>query len=253
MMISVEQTPNKIEKGLSDIVLTHSDQITIPHLPGSRLSVSRKAVDTLVERDDVNPSTIVPHVAARNIQSKVELTKFLNGVYDIGVRNLIVIGGSDRVTSKSVYHSAFDMIDGNDKKINRFNIAIGYDPLYCSTGFLNYEGVTQLNLSVSTLAKQELFVRVGVPSMASPDGLWRYIKMCGVGPSIRYPLRNILGLLRYTHPTKGFKTVQFMNDVTAARGRPTNFHVYDFGRIDQTLIEITTPNRPQLLTENQED
>lgn len=241
MMISVEQTPNKIEKGLSDIVLTHSDQITIPHLPGSQLSVSRKAVDTLVERDGVNPSTIVPHVAARNINSKTELTKFLNGVYDIGVRNLIVIGGSDRVTSKSVYHSAFDMINAAEKRMNRFTIALGYDPLYHSPGFLNHEGITQLNLSVSILAQQELFVRIGVPSMASASGLWRYIKMCGVGPSIRYPLRNIWGLLRYTHPTKGFKTLQFMEDVTAARskqGKPTNFHIYDFGRIDQTLIEI---------------
>lgn len=240
-MISVEQTPNKIEKGLSDTVLTHSDQITIPHLPGSRLTVSRKAVQTLVERDNVNPTTIVPHVAARNIKNKAELTKFLNEVYDIGVRHLIVVGGSDNVTSKSVYHSAFNMIDSAGKRINRFTIAIGYDPLYRSSGFLNYEGITQLNLSVSTLAQQELFVRIGVPSMASLSGLWRYIRMCGVGPSIRYPLRNIWGLIRYTHPTKGFKTLQFMEDVTAARskhGRPTNFHIYDFGRIDQTLIEI---------------
>ena len=102
LSVSVEQTPKSILKnGVSEVVLTNADYITVKHLPGVPLKETVRAVKTLGERDLVSGSRIIPHIAARNISSKTELTRQVKNLVDLGVTSALLVGGNTPDSAKS--------------------------------------------------------------------------------------------------------------------------------------------------------
>lgn len=239
--ISVEQTPKKIEKtGVSEVLLTNADYITVTHLPKSRLKNTTKAVKTLVDRDKVSPTRIIPHIGARNISSKAGLTRHLKNLKAIGINNVLLVGGSTRDSDDLPFHEDDDLF--SPVKSQGFNFVYcgvypyKYSPSYY--GYLKYDvkytgGISQLCLSPRRL-RQYPDTRIGVPSKADFRGLYRYMKLCGVGPSLRYPFRDLGGLFHYM-TYDGFATSRFVEKMSSTH---TDIHLYDFGRMEETIEEL---------------
>ena len=239
--LSVETTPKKISiDNISDVVLTHADYITITHLPSNPLKLSYKSASRLVDKRSVDPSRIVPHIAARSITSKVELTRQLKNFEAVGIRNLIIVGGNP--TNPRGPYPTDDSVRARARDFTFRNLYCGVYPDTQSVTevqmhkYSQYSGgVSQICLSPSKLEGFKPSTRIGVPSKATREGLLRYMKICGVGPSLRFPLRNAVGLLRFTN-SEGFDTSKFVRSVQPHH----EFHVFDFGRIEETVEELVS-------------
>lgn len=57
------------------------------------------------------------------------------------------------------------------------------------------------------------------------------MKICGLTESIAHALGNISGL-KYLN-SNGFNTTKFVNDLS-----PIPIHVYNFGKLDQTIMQL---------------
>jgi len=239
--LSVEQTPKKVIKsGVSECILTHADYISITHLPGTKLKDTTKAVRTLVDRDGVAPERIIPHIGARNLKTKAELTRQSKELASIGVTSALLIGGSSPDNVNTPFHQDDDLVRPVTKAgINR--LYYGVYPHSFSPGYYEHfkntddysGGISQLCLSPRRLRKYA-DIRIGTPSYSDFGGLYRYMKICGVGPSLKYPLRDLPGILHYM-TYNGFATTRFVRDLRKTHNK---FHLYDFGQIEQTLIDL---------------
>lgn len=237
--LSVEQTPRKInKKEVSEYVLNNVDYITIPHLPTNPLKVTSKSISKLSDRYGVDPSRVIPHIGARNLTSKAELTRQVKNFKDIGVQNLLLVGGHQNVPMGPFAQD--DDLFRHVRRIHNFKIYCGIYPGEQTVSgvtlnkYSRYDGgFSQLCLSTRTLSKYKASTRIGVPSRADWDGLWKYMKICGVGPSLRYPIRNVGGILRFM-TYNGFDTTRFVR----ALQPHTHFHVYDFGRLEETIEDL---------------
>lgn len=238
--LSVEQTPKKILGGnVSEYVVNNVDYITIPHLPNNKLKTSYESTKALADQHGVDPARIIPHIAARSISTKAELTRQVKNFNDIGVKEILIVGGNPKYP-RGPYENAED-VRLRINKIAKFKTLCGvYPDIESPSGVYlsKYDhfrdgGVTQLCLSPSKLDSYKANTRIGIPSKANWDGLYRYMKLCGVGPSLRYPLRNIVGFARFM-TFDGFNTTKLVRAVQPH----TTFHVYDFGRIEETVEEL---------------
>ena len=239
LSLSVEQTPGKINKGnVSEFVVNNVDYITIPHLATNSLKLTSKAVSQLSDVHGVDPSRVIPHIAARSLTSKKELTESINAFKGLGVERLLLVGGNPAYP-RGPYNNA-EEVRRRVSEIDKFTTHCGvYPDTESPSGVYLYKyehfdgGWSQLCLSPSRLDSFKPQTRIGIPSQADFDGLWRYMKICGVGPSIRYPLRNILGFARFM-TLNGFNTTKLVRAVQPHY----NFHVYDFGRLEETVEDL---------------
>jgi len=237
--LSVEQTPKKIQKkNVSEFVVNNVDYITIPHLNQNTLKTTCKSVSQLTDVYGVDPSRVIPHIASRSIQSKKELTEAVNNFKSLGVERLLIIGGNP--SKPQGPYSDAESARRRVTELHNFRLHCGvYPDTETATGVYLYKyehfdgGFSQLSLSPRKLDMFKINTRIGIPSQADFDGLYRYMKLCGVGPSIRYPLRNIFGYARFM-TTKGFNTTKL---VKAIQPHYT-FHIYDFGRIEKTVEDL---------------
>jgi len=252
LSLSVEQTPKKIQnKNVSEFVVNNVDYITIPHLNQNTLKVTCKSASQLSDVYGVDPSRVIPHIAARSIQSKKELTKAINNLKGLGVQRLLIIGGNPS-DPQGPYQDDESVRRRIDELHNFKNFCGVYPDTETAIGVYlsKYEhfdgGFSQLSLSPRRLERFKINTRIGIPSQADFDGLYRYMKICGVGPSIRYPLRNIFGYARFMN-LNGFNTTKLVK----ALQPHYNFHVYDFGRIEKTvedLLDLDVNSGKQYLT-----
>jgi len=214
--LSVEQTPKKIQKkNVSEFVVNNVDYITIPHLNQNTLKTAYKSASQLSDVYGVDPSRVIPHIAARSI-----------------------IGGNP--SKPQGPYSDAESVRRRVTELHNFRLHCGVYPdtesasgVYLYKYFRFESGFTQLSLSPRKLDMFKINTRIGIPSQADFDGLYRYMKLCGVGPSIRYPLRNIFGFARYMTPN-GFNTTKLVKAIQPH----TTFHVYDFGRIENTVEDL---------------
>ena len=240
LSLSVEQTPGKINKrNVSEFVVNNVDYITIPHLATNSFKLSSKAVSQLSDVHGVDPRRVIPHVSARSLTSKKELTETIKSLKDLGVERLLIVGGNPTYP-RGPYDNA-EEVRLRVREIGKFKTHCGvYPDTESASGVYLYKyehfdgGFSQLCLSPSRLDSFKPLTRIGVPSQADLDGLWRYMKICGVGPSLRYPLRNIVGLVRYMTLSGGFDTTKLVRDVQPH----SNFHIYDFGLIEKTVEDL---------------
>ena len=228
MDISVEKTPKQV---LSHYVVDTASMISITHLPTSTLTKVSTACIELNEQ--AGSAKAVAHIGARNIQSKNELHTNCIAMRKAGVDKVLIIGGT--TYEGKVYQTAHKV---------REEIADYGFTMYCGTYPQNLlhnthldrfaGGITQMCLNTRLLnnwINNTKNTRIGVPSNCSVKGLYKYMKICGLTESIAHALGNISGL-KYLN-SNGFNTTKFVNDLS-----PIPIHVYNFGKLDQTIMQL---------------
>jgi 5,10-methylenetetrahydrofolate reductase len=226
MYFSVEQT---VSQTLSRTVLDTADEITITHLPNKTLYQTIPCVRKL--KETIAGAKIVPHIAARNLQSDRELIECAEEFSILGIQKVLVIGGNPK--RGNYYQSAYEV--NSILKEWQFKQMCGVYP--DRDGFKhvrakNYstfsEGITQFCLNTKRLNQFTEKTRIGVPSMCTVKDLYRYMRLCGVGNSIKTAASNLQGIQYIS--AKGFDTAKF-----ASRLTNTNLHIYNFGKIESTV------------------
>jgi len=229
MFFSVEQTVNQ---NLSRSVLDRADEITITHLPGKTLYQTISCILKL--KNTVEGSQIVPHIAARNLCSDRELIECADEFCDLGIKKVLVIGGS--LKRGNYYQSAYQV--NRVLKDWQFYQICGVYPDRDSFKHVtakNYstfsEGITQFCLNTKRLNQFTAKTRIGVPSMCAVKDLYKYMRLCGVGNSIKTAASNMQGV--HYLSANGFNTAKF-----ASRLTNTNLHIYNFGKIESTVAAL---------------
>ncbi len=229
MDISVEKTP---KQKLSQYAIDTASSVSITHLPKTDLSIVKDAAIAL--NDQAGSAKAVAHIAARNLQSESELHENCIAMRKAGVDKVLLIGGS--TYQGRVYQTAYDV----KNQIEDY----GFD-LYCGiypqkeeyavaehTKYMHFKGgISQLCFNPRTLNTWETKTRIGVATNCTLEGLYKYAKLCGVLDSVAYAIGNLRGLAYIN--TTGFNTVKFVN---ALRNNP--IHLYNFGKLDQTLLQL---------------
>jgi 5,10-methylenetetrahydrofolate reductase len=229
MFFSVEQT---VSQTLSRSVLDTADEITVTHLPNKTLYQTISCVRKL--KETVEGYQIVPHIAARNIASDKELIECANEFKNLGIEKVLVIGGN--LKQGRYYQSVYQV--NNILKDWHFEQMCGVYPdreTFKQVSAKNYstfsEGITQFCLNTKRLNQFTAKTRIGVPSMCAMKDLYKYMRLCGVGNSIKTAAINMKGVQYLS--TKGFDTAKFASRLTQLK-----IHVYNFGKIESTVAAL---------------
>lgn len=229
MFLSVEQTASQT---LPAYVVKSCDQITVTHLPTQPLT---RTVDTVKRiNDQAGVGKAVPHIAARNLNSEAELFNSCQSFEKEGVDTVLIIGGdkSYGVRYTSVYQICQEIKTFPFRKLcgvypQKESIAHVKKKKYTSFS----EGITQFCLKPDILNQFQEATRIGVPSNCSIQKLVKFAKICGANKTVKILLENLSGVKFINQ--KGFNTLAFVNSLTNQR-----IHVYNFGRIEQTVRSL---------------
>jgi 5,10-methylenetetrahydrofolate reductase len=229
MKISIEKTPNqKMSQYAIDIATT----VSITHLPKTYFS---QVVNAAIDINEIaGKAKAMPHIAARNIHTEAGLHIALDKAKEAGIDKVLVIGGSERKGR------AFQGVDDLYNAIARYDFE-----MYCGVYpqkevFPSYKyeqfskGITQLCLNSKVLNTWKNRTIAGVPTNCSIKGLLKYMRICGLTESFKHIVGNLVGI-QYINKN-GFNTSKFIN-----RLNHEQIHLYNFGRLDQTLIELEGP------------
>lgn len=229
MFLSVEQT---VDQTLPRSVVESCDQITVTHLPSKTLT---RTIDTVKEiNDQAGLAKAVPHIAARNLHSEAELINSCQGFKENGVTTVLVVGGNraQGLYYSSVYELCSVIRDFEFRKI------CGVYPQQESfqhvkkKKYSNFsEGITQFCMKPSLLNEFAHSTRIGVPSNCSAKSLLKYAKLCGIAKSAKTAIQNLEGIKFLT--AHGFNTRSFVKRINSS-----NIHIYNFGRIEQTVASL---------------
>jgi len=229
MDISVEKTP---KQKLSQYAVDKASSVSITHLPNSDLI---KVKDAAIElNDQAGSAKAVAHIAARNIKSENELHENCIAMRKAGVNKVLLIGGS--TYEGKVYQTFYEVKDAI--KDYGFDMYCGVYPqseTYGNMQFTKYMhfagGISQLCFNPRLLNTWEKKTRFGVATNCTLEGLWKYAKLCGLTDSLAYAVGNLRGLTYVS--SKGFNTVKFVKDL-----KDNPIHLYNFGKLDQTLLQL---------------
>jgi len=229
MDISVEKTP---KQKLSQYAVDTASSVSITHLPKTDLSRVKNAAIELNQQ--AGSAKAVAHIAARNIQSQSELHENCIAMRKAGVDKVLLIGGS--TYEGKVYQTFYEV--RNEIEDYGFKMYCGVYPqseTYSNmqwTKYMHFEGgISQLCFNPRLLNTWEKKTRFGVATNCTLNGLWKYAKLCGLTDSVAYAVGNLRGLTYVS--AKGFNTVKFVKDL---RNNP--IHLYNFGKLDQTLLQL---------------
>lgn len=232
MKISVEQTP---KQELPDYVLEHIDSVSVVHLPGRRLTDTIHTITSIKRKN--KKVKIIPHIAARSLKNKNELFTNCDKFVDLGIEDILLIGGSTK--TGSCYADAFNVYDDIKNKDYKFNTICGVYPQHETNLEIENKkykkfsrGITQICLNHRLLTQFDNKTIIGVPSKCSANDLLKFIKICGVGRSIKEAIPNIAGV-KYLSVT-GFNTAKFVRDLS---GNP-DIHIFNFGNIENTIRSL---------------
>ena len=229
MSITVEQTPRQT---LSRFVLNNVDGVNVTHLPIHSLDTVVQSCDEINQSIGMNKA--VPHVAARNIKSIDELNRFINFCKRTKISKALVIGGANQ--SSNVFNDAYSV--AQILKNEGFKVYCGLYPqsekwLDINNKLDFYDGgITQLcfDSNVINNIPYSNKVRIGIASISTPHGIYKYLKLCGEG-SWRYIFQNWRAV-KYLS-LKGFKIDDLMSELKFLK-----YHIYNFGKLEQTIEEI---------------
>ena len=226
MKISVEKTPNQ---KMSQYAIDTATTISITHLPKAYFSqVINAAIDI---NELAGEAKAMPHIAARNLGSEAGLHIALDRAKEAGIDKVLIIGGSEREGK------TFQRID----ELYDAVVPYGFE-MYCgvfpqeedfpSTKYEKFsKGITQLCLNRRLLNTWKDRTIAGVPTNCSIEGLLKYMRICGVTESFKHILGNLVGI-QYINKN-GFNTSKFIS-----RLNHEQIHLYNFGKLDQTLKAI---------------
>ena len=73
-------------------------------------------------------------------------------------------------------------------------------------------------------------IRIGIPSMCSVKGIYKYLKLCG-NDSFKYIFKNWKAI-NYLG-SDGIKVDKFIQEL-----KFSNYHIYNFGNLDKTIRKL---------------
>ena len=194
MNLSTEKTP---QQKLSKFCLENVSAVNVTHLPIHNLKVVARACDELNQQAGHNKA--IPHVAARNIKNEQELEDFIKFCISKGINKALVIGGSTARKETNVFNN--DVAVANILKDANITVDCGIYPqnetaLEIKTKLDFFENaITQLCMNPNAINNLPLLdsIRIGVPSMCSVKGIYKYLKLCG-NDSYKYIFKNWMAL-----------------------------------------------------------
>ena len=231
MNISTEKTP---KQKLSKFSLDNVSAVNVTHLPIHDLDMVARACDELNQQAGCNKA--VPHVAARNIKSKQELEAFIKFCKLKDINKVLVIGGTIPRKKTNVFQT--DIIVANLLKGANIKVDCGVYPqnetaLEIKTK-LNFFGnaITQLCMDIDAINDLPLLdtIRIGVPSMCSVKGIYKYLNLCG-NDSYKYIFKN-WKVINYLG-SDGIRVDKFIKKL-----KFSNYHIYNFGKLDKTISKL---------------
>ena len=230
MKVSVEKTPSQ---KVSQYAINTAATVSITHLAGHDFS---QVVNAAIEVNDrAGKAKAMPHIAARNIHTEAGLHKALDKAKEAGIDKVLVIGGSERKGR------AFQGVDEVYSAISRYGFEMycgvypqkeAFNQVLFSTKYNKFsKGITQLCLNSKVLNTWQDRTIIGVPTNCSIEGLLKYMRICGLTESFKHIVGNLVGI-RYINKN-GFNTSKFVS-----RLNHEQIHLYNFGRLDQTLQSL---------------
>lgn len=218
---SIETTPRAFEQ-LEPLVqyLPLGARVFVTFLPSARFS------DTIQTAEKIAAQGFRPvvHVAARNLQSTQELQEGLAQLQASGIRDLLLLAGS-MIHSQSPYPNALTILDSGvleqfswnsigfaghpeghpDVNAEQLMQAAQHKWQYAQNYPREYYLTTQFCFTAEPVIawRQALLaagihfpVRIGVAGLASTAALIRHAKLCGVGASMNFLIKN-MGTFRH--------------------------------------------------------
>jgi methylenetetrahydrofolate reductase (NADPH) len=203
----------------------------IGHLPdGATIAITTSpqlGIETTVERTEQAAAKgydVVPHVAARYVESRDQLDEIATRLTDAGVTDVFVPGG-DREEPAGEFESAYDMLVAMDELGHEFE-EVGITGYPEGHDFIDEETlaesmaakepyatyiVTQLCYDPDAVIEWveeirergvELPVEVGIPGVMKYQRLMKISQKVGVGDSIKF-LRKTTGVLGFVRQLVG--------------------------------------------------
>jgi len=229
MRISIEKTP---KQKLSQYAVDVACAVSVTHLPKTDFS---KVVDAAIDlNQQAGSAKAILHVGARNLSSESELHENIIRAKQAGIDKVLVIGGGEREgrayqSTNEVHHAiaayGLEMYCGVYPQEEDYYLAR-------ETKYSVYsKGITQLCLNSAVLNTWYEKTIPGVPTNCSVEGLLKYMRMCGLTESFKYIAGNAIGIQYIT--MNGFSAKKFVK-----RLNHEQIHLYNFGRLDQTLLDL---------------
>jgi hypothetical protein len=235
MIITIEKT---FTGKLSRSLINNIAEVYITHLPNTSLERVAEEADNINQYAGKNIA--VPHCAVRNIGTTAELTNFITQCQKKHLNKILIIGGANQ--NGKAFQSVDELLIYKNNVYNslpNFKFECGIYPQkesfiqihekLHSTKFVG--GITQLCMDTNLLHrvgnKFGKSVKIGIPSMCSMSGLWRYLKLCG-NKSPQYMLDNWKGLF-YLKDGE-FNVTKFISQVNHS-----HYHIYNFGKLEKTV------------------
>jgi 5,10-methylenetetrahydrofolate reductase len=231
MKLSTEKTP---KQKLSKFSVDNVSAVNITHLSINDLKEVAQASDELNQQAGCNKA--VPHVAARNIQSEQELDNFIKFCEAKGINKALVIGGSIPRNKTNVFQN--DVAVATILKSANITVDCGIYPqneteLEIKTKLSIFNNaITQLCMDENAINRLPLLdtIRIGVPSMCSVKGIYKYLKLCG-NDSYKYIFKNYKALNYLDN--NGIRVDKFIQKL-----KFSNYHIYNFGKLDKTIYKL---------------
>ena len=231
MNLSTEKTP---QQKLSKFSVDNVSAINITHLLVNDLKEVAQASDQLNQQAGCNKA--IPHVAARNIRNEYELEDFVKFCISKKINKALVIGGSVPRNTANVFQNVDDV--AAILKSANIKVDCGIYPqneteLQIKAKLKKFDNaISQLCMdpdAINNLPSIDT-IRVGVPSMCSVNGIYKYLKLCG-NESYKYIFKNWKAI--YYLSNDGIMVDKFIKKL-----KFTNFHIYNFGKLEKTICKL---------------
>ena len=231
MNLTTEKTP---QQKLSNFTIDNVSAVNVTHLPIDDLNKVAHACDELNQQAGCNKA--IPHVAARNIKNEKELENFLKFCKSKEINKALVIGGSIQRNKNNIFQSDFEI--ATILKKSGFTVDCGIYPqnetedeiLFKLKVFEN--AITQMCMDRKAINNLPLLsnIRIGIPSMCSAKGIYKYLKLCG-NDSFKYIFKNWKAINYIGND--GIKVDKFIQELKFSR-----YHIYNSGNLDKTIRKL---------------
>jgi len=259
---SLEMTAKDIESLTSaSNAISTGTSISVTFLPGEAMP-ARVAAATAVKKLGYLP---VPHISARRLGSREELTEFLGKLHDsVGIDSAFVVAG-DPLEPMGPFEDALSIIESGElekfgvksvgisgypeghpsiprpklwaalKAKHRALTELGHDIQIVTQFTFDSDPVLQWLERVRQEAGIDAIVRVGLPGPASVKTLLRFAMRCGVAASAKVMAKygtSITQLLNTAGPEKLIE--EFGDRLDPRIHGDVQFHFYPFGGLKRT-------------------
>ena len=236
-----------IEIGLkTDLnILPKLKDVYITLLPGNNYKEIVKKASDLINIG----FNAVPHFPARSINNKEELKDYVERCKDVGVKQVLVIGGSMQPIGD--FHCSLQLLETGFFEGMRIGIAGHPDgspdisdsdlekAMIDKKPYADYI-ITQWCLDVKPIAafisKQTLPVHVGITGPLKISSLLKFANIVGAKNSINFLKSNVTKALDLLKPRDPNDIIEQLKDSA------DNFHIYTFGGLKETNKWLTENN-----------